>query len=199
MTDSSFDSENFNCDSEIENETDSKSQKDEESKLKKEEIIDSISSTLTTILEENTKLPNYKEIILEQKNMCFNSGAIPKISIYDYLLRIQEYSNIEKNSLIISLIYIDRIYKIGKLILTHYNIHKILFTSILIAIKYNEDNFYDNQFYSEIAGIKLNELKLIEYNFLALCDFNMFVSDEIFHKYNIHLNSFTKYQLLIDN
>ena len=82
--------------------------------------------------------------------------------------------------------------------LTYYNIHRIIFGAILIEIKYNEDNFFDNKFYSEIAGIKLNELNLIEYTFMKLCNFKMFVSKDIFNKYNIYLNSVGKDQSFDD-
>ena len=192
MKDDSFDIEaDIYDDSDICGETDSKSQ-NEDQNLNNFELIKAISDTLTTILEENKKLPNLKEIILKQNKMCFSSNSIPNISIYDYLKRIQEYSNIENNTFILSLIYIDRLCTLGKITLTYYNIHRILFGAILISIKYNEDNFYDNKYYAEIAGVKLNELNLIEYNFILLCDFQMFISDEIFKQYYTYLISLPK-------
>ena len=187
MREDSFDSEENSFDSEFENETASKSLT-EEPKNMNPELLKSISSTLSTILEENNKKSNLNEINLKQSKMCFSAKFIPSISIYEYLKRIQNYSLIEKNTLILSLIYIDRLCKLGKVTLTYYNIHRIIFAAILIAIKYNEDNFFDNKFYSEIAGIKLNELNLLEYTFIKLCDFKMFVSKDIFDKYNTYLN-----------
>ena len=200
MTERSFNSEEESFDSELENldETENIS-KNEEPQINSIELIKSISIILNTILEENSKLSNINDIILKQNKMCFSSNSIPKISIYDYLKRIQTYTNIEKNTLILSLIYIDRICKKSKLILTYYNIHRIIFSAILISIKYNEDNYYNNKYYAEIAGIKINELNSIEYNFIKLCDFKIFVSDEIFNKYNSHLNSMGKNQSLLDN
>ena len=196
MKDNSFDSEaNNSFDSDLENETESKSPK-EETQLKNNDLINAISLTLSTIIEENKKLPNYKEILMKQSKMIFSSKTIPNISIYDYLIRIQTYSVVEKSTLILSLIYIDKLCQICKLTLTFYNIHRIVFAAILIAIKYNEDNFYDNKYYAEIAGVKLKELKLIEYQFVDLIDFNLYVSDELFNKYNINLTSFQKNQTL---
>ena len=198
MKENSFDSEaNDSSDSDLGNETEAKSQK-EETQIKNKDLINAISVTLSTIIEENKKLQNYKEILMRQSKMIFSSKTIPNISIYDYLIRIQTYSLIEKSTLILSLIYIDRLCELCKLTLTFYNIHRIVFAAILIAIKYNEDNFYDNKYYAEIAGVKLKELKLIEYQFVELIDFNMYVSDEIFNKYNTYLNSFQKNQTLND-
>ena len=121
--------------------------------------------------------------------MVFSANSVPNISIKDYLIRIQTYSGIEKSTMILSLIYIDRICEVAELTLTYYNIHRILFASVLMAIKYNEDNFYDNKFYSEIAGVKLKELKLIEYTFLDMIDFKMFVDDDTFEKYTQYLEN----------
>ena len=187
MKDNSFDSEAFSLDdSEINEETEDMN---EEKNINNLELIKVISDILSTIIEENEKLPNIKQILLNQKKMCFNEKAIPDILIYDYLKRIQEYTFIERNTLILSLIYIDRLCTLGQITLTYYNIHRILFGAILISIKYNEDTFYGNKYYAEIAGVKINELNSIEYNFILLCNYDLFVSDEIFKHYNAYLIS----------
>ena len=73
------------------------------------------------------------------------------------------------------------------------NIFKILFTSILISIKNNEDLFYNNQFYSQIAGVKTKELIKLEYNFCVLMEFDFFIDEKEFNKY------FTAIQKAIEN
>ena len=145
----------------------------------KYKLIRSISYTLDTILENNKKKEKYKEIVRKQSKIPFSANLIPNISIEDYLLRIQTYSNIEESTFIISLIFIDKLCHTANVTLTHYNIHRILFTSVLISIKYNEDSFFDNKYYSEIAGVKIKELKLLEYTFISMVDFNLYVGDEI--------------------
>ena len=152
-------------------------------------IIKLIFKSLTTILDNNKNMPNYKNILVKQSKMCFSSKTLPDISLYEYLIRIQKYSLVEKSTLILALIYIDRLCKIGKIILTDYNIHRILFSALILAIKYNEDKFCENEYYSQIAGIKMTELKNIEYNFLSLCNFNVFVDEETFEKYSRNLHN----------
>ena len=95
----------------------------------------------------------------------------------------------QKSTLILSLIYIDRFCEIADITLTYYNIHRILFAAVLMSIKYNEDNYYDNKFYADIAGVKLKELKMIEYTFLDLIDFKMFIDSETFEKYRDFLEN----------
>ena len=197
----SFDSEELSGESVDDIKT--KTQTDEEkgkNKIEEEDddsktnldLIKSISNALTTILEENKKLENFKEIVKKQSKMVFSANTVPNISIKDYLIRIQTYSCIEKSTLILSLILIDHTCKKSDLVLTYYNIHRVLFGSVLIAIKSNEDSYYDNKFYSEIAGVKLKELKLIEYNFLELNDFNVFVNDKEYEQYRQYLEDFNK-------
>ena len=156
---------------------------DDPTKLPNYKLIKAISQTLVSILENNKKKPNYKEMVKKQSKMVFSANLIPSISIEDYLLRIQTYANIEKSTLIISLIFIDKLCHTADVTLTHYNIHRILFTAVLISIKYNEDSFFDNQYYSEIAGVKIKELKLLEYTFISMVDFKFYVSNEIYQKY----------------
>jgi hypothetical protein len=203
MADDSFDSEALSGES-FEDGEHTKTQTDEEkgkSKNDEEEndktnsnlsLIKSISIALITILNENKKLDNYKDIIKNQSKSVFSSDKVPNISIEDYLIRIQTYSCIEKSTLILSLILIDHICKKSDLILTYYNIHRILFGSVLISIKSNEDFYYDNKFYSEIAGVQLKELKSIEYTFLQLSDFNVFVKEEEYEQYRQYLEDFDK-------
>ncbi len=187
----SFDSEasNNSCIEEEEIETKDQTQNTTQ-ELNNLNLIKAVSQTLTSILENNKKLPNYKEIVKKQSKMAFSSNLIPNISLEDYLIRIQMYTNMEKSSLIISLILIDRLCQKSNLTLTYYNIHRILFSSILISIKYNEDSYYDNKYYAEIAGVKLKELKSIEYSFVDLLNFNTFIKDDIYEKYREYLDNF---------
>ena len=194
---SSFDSEKSDEDSIEEDDTKSITEKEkdkaksgikENEEIQNIELINAISNTLTTILEKNKKLKNYREILKKQSLMYFSAYTIPNISIKDYLIRIQNYSLMEKSTLILSLILIDHMCKKSNIVLTPYNIHRILFSSVIISIKYNEDSYYDNNFYAQIAGIKPNELKLLEYKFLELNDFNVYVTDAEYEQYEQYLS-----------
>ena len=186
----SFESE---CSSDGEEETKQEKKNEEDSpqsKLPNFDLIRAIAITLNSILETNKNLENYKQIIRDQSRQVFSANIIPSISIKDYLIRIQTYSNIERSTLIISLIYIDRFCNKAKVTLTHYNIHRILFSSILMGIKFNEDNFYDNKYYSQIAGVKLKELKVLEYNFIKMLNCELYVSRYLYDKYELYLKNF---------
>ena len=150
--------------------------------IKYKNLLKEISDILDSIILDNKRNKKSKK-----DNSPFFHEYVSKISIYDYLLRIQKYSGIENSTFIISLIYIDRICNKKEIILTKYNIHRLLFTAILISTKYNEDAIYDNLFFSKIAGVTVKELALLEKAFLKIIDFDLFVSDEIYQKYYYYL------------
>lgn len=146
-------------------------------------LLKEIADTLTSIISQSQ---NSKNPINEISP--FKHDYVPKISLFDYLYRIQKYAGIENSTLILALIYIDRICSKKKLTLTKYNIHRLLFTSIIIAIKYNEDIKYNNLFYSKIAGVSVSELIQLEAAFLKIINFELFVPDDLYQKYNDYLN-----------
>jgi len=61
---------------------------------------------------------------------------------------------------------------------------------MVLAIKYNEDDYYSNKYYAKVGGIALNELNELEYNLLILLEFNTFIDDETYEKYENQLNDF---------
>ena len=147
-------------------------------------FLKKMSDLLTDICDESKKETNlfYKQL------KCFYSN-IPYISIKDYLEHIYKYSKINSSTIALILIYIDRICNVTKCKLSYYIIHKLILGAMILAIKYNEDVFCSLNFYAKLGGITLNELRNLEVNFISLINFNLFVSDELFSKYNDYLLS----------
>ena len=65
-------------------------------------------------------------------------------------------------------------------------------TSVLLAIKYHEDEYYSNEYYAKVGGVSLKELNNLEKEFLQLIDFSLFVDKRLFNKYNSYINSFSE-------
>ena len=148
-------------------------------------LLTKISDLLTDICDENKK---EKKLFYKQLK-CFYSKEVPLISIKDYLEHIYKYTKINSSTLVLILIYIDRICNICNCKLSYYNIHKIILSSILIAIKYNEDECFSLKFYAKVGGVSLSEILLLEYSFISLINFNLYVSNDLFHKYNDYILS----------
>ena len=138
-------------------------------------VIQHISSVLNDFITKN-------ETENDEKNSSFYDDSIfvckniPDISIENYLNRVQKYTKLEDSTLIIALIYTDRVLGNKNIKLSKHNIFKILLTAILIAIKYNEDEIYDNYYFAKIFGVKITELNKLESEFLDLIGFELFIS-----------------------
>lgn len=66
-------------------------------------------------------------------------------------------------------------------------IFRLILASALVSIKYNEDHFFSNSFYAKVGGVTKKEIDKLEYEFLSLIDFSLYVDDIIFNKYNNYL------------
>ena len=175
---SSFESENTINSIEVKYEDLEKEYSLSEEQLK---LISSISQKLEKIIENN----NYYEYNNDEHNPlinAFNSKEFIDIPIYEFLTRIIMYFNCQDSSLIISLIYLDKLI-MKNININKYNIYQLLFTCLLISVKYNEDNIYKNNYYSEIIGITLEQLNLLEYNLYYLLDFNAYIKNETYEYY----------------
>ena len=61
---------------------------------------------------------------------------------------------------------------------------------MVLAIKYNEDDYYSNKYYAKVGGINLEEINTLEYNLLILLNFEVFIDDETYNKYKEQLKNF---------
>ena len=148
---------------------------------------------LLHILSENKKSKDYLKKINSNQDGHFTFKMKPGISLLDYLRRIIKYLKIEYSTLIIAMIYIDRICK-EKVFLNEYNIHRIMLISIYMAYTYNEDCTYDNKYLALVSGLSKTEMVALEEDFLDLIDFKLFVTEEIFEQYKKYF-----YRDLLDN
>ncbi len=146
-----------------------------------------IANILLHILAENKKSKDYYKKINANRDGHFTIQMRPSISLLDYLRRIIKYLRMELSTLIISMIYIDRICK-EKIFLNEYNIHRVMLIAIYIAYKYNEDCIYDNKYLALVSGISNAEMILLEQDFLELIDFKLYVNEETFKQYKNSLN-----------
>ena len=150
--------------------------------------IEIISDLLNNICEGNKN----KLIQINNKIKPFMTKTIPVMTIKDYLLRLSQYTKINESTLIIILIYIDRICKINNFQLNFKNIYKLIISSMIIAIKYNEDTFYSTQVYAKLGGVSPQELNFLEMQFLILIKFSLFVEKALYDKYYDNLISFNE-------
>jgi len=142
-----------------------------------------IANLLTDICEEGKTNSEENMILLKP----FISNKIPSITINDYIERLLKYSKVSEEIFILVLIYIDILNRNYKINLNYNNIHKLLLASFIVTIKFHEDEHYSLKYYAKLGGISLKEIINLEYVFLTLLDFRLYISEELFQKYNNYL------------
>ena len=145
----------------------------------KKNIINSISKNLKDIIKENIQNNQMKYV----QNDIFFFKIMPGISIDDYINRIYKFTKMNLSTLIMSIIYIDKFCENERYVLCMNNIHKLLLTSCLLSIKFNEDINISMKYYSEIAGIPIYDLKNLEFYLCVKLRFSFFVDYDIYQKY----------------
>jgi len=166
-------------------------------KLDKDSLSTAIAYILHEIIKENEVIAivnNKENKTKEEKDNIdiFKGMKIPSISIENFLKRIIKYTNLENSTLILSLIYIDRYCEITKKKLNKQNIHRLLFLGVVLAIKFNEDDYYGNAFYAKVGGIVLEELNFLELGFIKGIEYTLFVSEGVYDKYESYLCKFNE-------
>lgn len=112
-----------------------------------------------------------------------NEEIISKMEIEEFIERIVNYLKIDNSLLVLSMMILDKILS-NNFILTEKNVHKIIFMCFMETQKFFEDENYNNSDYAKVCGVSINELLLMEVSFMELINFNMFIKEEDYIKYN---------------
>ena len=160
----------------------------ENSKKKNEEKLSKLEKNIATIL---TEISGQNSNIEYNSEDPFSTKYVSDVTLEYFFGRIKKYTKIEKSTLIIILIYADRICTTSGIILNPHNIHRIILGCLLLAVKYNEDLYFSNEQYAKIGGVSLKELNELEYFSFQLLDFNLYISDDIFQKYYNYISNYS--------
>eukprot|EP00298_Acanthocystis_sp_HF-20_P020045 c2461_g1_i1.p1 GENE.c2461_g1_i1~~c2461_g1_i1.p1 ORF type:complete len:205 (+),score=50.23 c2461_g1_i1:86-700(+) len=128
------------------------------------------------------------------KNLCFNRtnklnnsdspfcGRSVNINILDYGERLGDHMNCGEIAYITACALLERLYFKNPSLFTERTAHKLMFASVLVSLKWSEDMFYLNSFYSNVGGLAVKETNYLEIEFLKALDFKIFISEEEYEK-----------------
>ena len=105
-------------------------------------------------------------------------------TIFEFCANIMLLTKMEKETIIVALIYIERLIFNSGLLITSRNWRKLIFTALIMASKLWDDDSLENIHFSQIfTHLKIGEINLLERNFLELINYNVFVKFSEFMKY----------------
>lgn len=64
-----------------------------------------------------------------------------------------------------------------------FNYNRLLITGIMLAAKFYDDQYYNNEYYSRVGGITKKEINELEIEFLNYINFNLYVDPILFFRY----------------
>jgi hypothetical protein len=113
----------------------------------------------------------------------FQSSSVPGISVVDYLQRISSFAKCSDSCFIVALVYLDRLIESRRVALTVLNVYRLMITTVLVAAKMFEDEYFNNSFYARLGGVSVAELNVLELEFVKLLGFSTHVDVATSNRY----------------
>ncbi|KAL7233758.1 hypothetical protein ACSBR1_017379 [Camellia fascicularis] len=147
-------------------------------------LITFLSSLLHRVAESN----DLNRLLRPQKISVFHGLTRPTISIESYLERIFKYANCSPSCFIVAYVYLDRfVQRQPSLPINSFSVHRLLITSVMVAVKFMDDIYYNNAYYAKVGGISTAEMNFLEVDFLFGLGFHLNVTPTTFHSYCAYL------------
>jgi len=142
-------------------------------------IVPVLACVLKQLCDRNDRLPVNGKAISK-----FHAQRPPAISIYDYLHRIARYALCSGECFVLALVYIDRIIQQNPtFVVNSLNIHRLLITSVMLAAKFFDDQYFNNAYYAKVGGVPAPEMNSLEVEFLFMTNFSLFVTTDTYRQY----------------
>ena len=103
------------------------------------------------------------------------------------ICRLYRYSKCSVECLVLALIYIDRFIQSSGIQVNSLTVHRILLTSVVLAAKTYDDNFYTNTHYARVGGVPVEELNSLELKFLCGISCSLYGSCEEYQRYHAEI------------
>lgn len=115
---------------------------------------------------------------------CFHAAGEPVFSFSEYISRFITYCDCSPSCYVVAFMYIDRIVQQFKeLPFNNLTCHRLLLTSIVMAIKFNEEEVFPDKFYAAIGGLDVSEIVYLQRAFLELLNWKLNVDPVDYERY----------------
>jgi len=147
----------------------------------------SVDSKLVCVL--TSALPAWVELARAHGNhdpvpSVFRMMRAPMLTVSEYFVRLHKHLDCSNECFIVALIYIERlIRRHPELRVDHFTWHKMFLTACVVALKYQDDKCYSNEYYANVGGVSPSELNTLEAAFLRLMGWHLFVGVDEFSAY----------------
>ncbi|KAJ5899800.1 Nuc-1 negative regulatory protein preg [Penicillium taxi] len=143
------------------------------------DLVVLISSMLMELIRFNDKIPLHQGRLTR-----FHSRSPPRISVLNYLQRLTTHATLSPPILLSIVYYIDRLCALfPAFTVSSLTIHRFLITSATVASKGLSDSFWTNKTYARVGGISMDELAMLELEFLFRVQWRIIPEPEVLVDY----------------
>ncbi len=152
------------------------------SSCSKEDLITLINRLLISLIKINDRIP----LPLNTNNLTrFHSRRPPAIDIHSYLTRLTRFSSLENAVLLLTIYYIDLLSSTySSFSLNSLTVHRFLLIATTVGTKELCDQFSTNTHYAKVGGVQVNELNMLEMEFLTRVDWRIVPISNFQKKYS---------------
>jgi hypothetical protein len=110
-----------------------------------------------------------------------------------FMRKIFDKMQLATECIIVTLIYLEKVMINGGIEMRYCNWKPLLFTGILLASKFWEDiNFWNVDYVDALRIYNLKSINRMESEFVSLCEYNLFVSADLYTQYYMAVRDHTK-------
>lgn len=147
------------------------------------DLVILVSSMIMELIQYNDTIP-----LQGGRLTRFHSRTPPRISVRDYLQRLTTHATLSPPILLSMVYYIDRLCALyPAFTVSSLTVHRFLITSATVASKGLSDSFWTNKTYARVGGITVEELALLELEFLWRVEWKIVPQPEVLVDYYLSL------------
>eukprot|EP00181_Compsopogon_caeruleus_P001350 CAMPEP_0184679998 /NCGR_PEP_ID=MMETSP0312-20130426/2862_1 /TAXON_ID=31354 /ORGANISM="Compsopogon coeruleus, Strain SAG 36.94" /LENGTH=241 /DNA_ID=CAMNT_0027129805 /DNA_START=578 /DNA_END=1303 /DNA_ORIENTATION=+ len=145
-------------------------------------IVEGVLRELERYLDRNDQFEDLaRERVAGQSFAGFYGAYRQRFALQDYITRLVHHTRCSDSAFIVALLYLRRVLTATpQLRVTSHSVHRLYMTSLVVAVKYLDDEVYANHYYAMVGGMTLAELNRLELELLVLLGFDCSVDPDIF-------------------
>lgn len=129
---------------------------------------------------ETSKTLRYAESLLSatSPDRSLNPDAVPSIGFTKWVTTILSTTQVGKNVVLLALMFIYRLKQVNPDVSGKKGSEfRLLTIALMLGNKFLDDNTYTNKTWAEVSGISVNEIHIMEVEFLSNMRYNLYASE----------------------
>ncbi|KAL8736047.1 MAG: hypothetical protein Q9166_000609 [cf. Caloplaca sp. 2 TL-2023] len=137
-------------------------------------------------VEESTAIPPpIQPLVIE---------AVPTMGFRKWVVSILSTTQVSQNVILLALMFIYRLKKLNPGVKGKLGSEFRLFTvALMLGNKFLDDNTYTNKTWAEVSGISVQEIHIMEVEFLSNMRYTLYASEKEWEAWHVKLGKFWKY------